>query len=262
MSVLMPCLNPGPYLPAALETLRSQSFQDWELIVQDAGSTDGSREFLEQLASEDARLHVVVEPDDGQSDALNRALHLARGVVVGWLNADDVLEAGALEAVAEAVNRTAGESVVYGDWGIVDAEGSPIRAYHVREWSIDRFFSHGCYIFSGAIFWPRDPLQRSGGWNASLHYCMDLDLVLRLGDCPAVHAGRQLAALRWHVAAKSSQASAGFLRESARVRLAAARTWRDRVTTLRATMVALMSMWTSTIRFGKRYSALRPTKQV
>lgn len=261
ISLLMPSMNPGPFLADALESVLSQDYPNWELLVQDACSTDGSVETLLEAARREARISVQVESDAGQSDALNRALARASGGWVGWLNADDLLCEGALTAVAGAICEEDAPITVYGDWGIIDSNDNSVRSYKVGEWSPERFESRGCYIFSGAIFWPRQLLVEAGGWSEGLHYCMDLDLVLRLRFHPAKKASGMLAVLRWHEAAKSSQYSRQFLREAWKVRQAHSQGWRQRCRLLRATAVMLASTATTSMRFGRIYSSLRPIKR-
>jgi glycosyltransferase involved in cell wall biosynthesis len=259
ISLLMPCFNAGEYLEEAIRSVLDQDYCDWELLVQDAGSSDGSQDRLRSCASADARIKVIVEPDQGQSDALNRALALASGVVVGWVNADDLLLPGALASVAAQYAES--RSIIYGDWAIVGAQNQVIREYTVTSWKANRFQLHGCYIFSGAIFWPRQLLSEAGGWRNDLHYCMDLDLVLRLSGQPASHAGRPLAALRWHAAAKSSQHGGRFRKEAWRVRRAHMHSPSSTLRLLRATAVMSLSSVTTKFRFGRWYSRFRAGKR-
>ena len=97
VSVLMPCRNAWPYLQAAVQSVLAQP-ECLELLVADGGSTDGSLEFLEQLADIDSRVHIISRSDKGPSDALNKAFRSARGTLIGWLNADDLYPAGAWPA--------------------------------------------------------------------------------------------------------------------------------------------------------------------
>ncbi len=259
ISILMPSFNAMPHLPAALDSIFEQDFQQWELLVQDAQSSDGTLELLEAAASRaPGRIRIRSEPDTGQSDALNRALRRSRGTWVCWLNADDVLLPGALAAVAGAA-RTCDEDVgvIFGDWRILTAEGGVLRAYAVSEWSWNRFFKRGCYVFSGAWFIKRELLNATGGWREHLHYAMDLDLALRLGSPPAQHARAPLAALRWHEDAKTSNAMWASFRETVRVRRPWVRSPVRVIEFVRATMQLALATATVKLRFGKFWSRLR-----
>ena len=90
VSVMMPCRNAGPFLLEAVQSVLDQK-ECLELLVADGGSTDGSLEALEELAAADSRLRIVSRCDRGPADALNQAFRVARGTLIGWLNADDLL---------------------------------------------------------------------------------------------------------------------------------------------------------------------------
>src|ERR1700743_975142 len=87
VSVVLSVRNGGSNLPKALETILNQSLSDFELIVINNGSTDGTREFLDQLT--DPRLRVYHQEDRGLAAALNRGISLARGRYVARQDHDD-----------------------------------------------------------------------------------------------------------------------------------------------------------------------------
>ena len=88
VTVLMPVYNAARYLPEALESILSQSFQDFELLVINDGSTDESREIME--ACNDSRLRIVDTPNRGATASLRLGLRLARAPYVARMDADDV----------------------------------------------------------------------------------------------------------------------------------------------------------------------------
>jgi len=85
----MPAYNAAQYIHEAIESVRKQSFQDWELIVVNDGSTDGTRSYLESLR--DVRIRIVNQENRGVSAARNAALELSRGEILTFLDADDAL---------------------------------------------------------------------------------------------------------------------------------------------------------------------------
>ena len=86
-SLAMPTRNMASHIGAAATSILSQADVDVELLVQDACSTDTTSDVLAAIGDE--RLTIVREPDQGQPDAINRALSRATGEILGWLNADD-----------------------------------------------------------------------------------------------------------------------------------------------------------------------------
>lgn len=215
VSVLVPSYNSGDFLAPALRSALDQDGVGLEVLVQDGGSADGS---LDRAAGElaDPRVHLSVEPDSGQADALNRALRRATGTWVAWLNADDLLEPGGLLALLEAAPPDA--DAVYGDFRTLDTSGRTLKRYTSAPLEVERLLRHGHYVFSGALLVRRDVLERLGGFREELHYCMDYDLLLRIAaHARSHHVARVVAGYREQPASKTSTASLGFLREHVRV---------------------------------------------
>ena len=100
--------NGMPYVRDAAASLEAQAFEDYELVVQDSASTDGTTEFLRELRRPDVR--VVSEPDAGLGDAYNRAFPRCSGEIVGTLDADNLILPDALETVDALFARIVGRS--------------------------------------------------------------------------------------------------------------------------------------------------------
>ena len=252
ISVIVPSYNSGPFLRQALLSVLEQVPAAHEVVVQDGGSTD---ETLEILRSFGERVAWVSAPDNGQSDALNRALARAAGAVVLWLNADDVLLPGALAAAAAAFVADPDLAFAYGDFDIIDGAGSLVRRYHSSPYSWEKVFAGGCYIFSGSLFVQRQTLMEIGGYDTSLRACMDFDLMLRLGGAgPSRHLGRTIAQLRMHGENKSSTIRTVFLREGFRVRHRYAhRSPRLWLTTFRSIPLTAILLATAPLRYSPRW---------
>jgi glycosyltransferase involved in cell wall biosynthesis len=216
VSVIMPSYNSASFLRQALISVLDQVPRPHEVLVQDGGSTDAT---VDALRSFGDRVSWISAPDDGQSDALNKALARATGDVVLWLNADDVLLPGAIAAASAAFASDASLEFAYGDFDMTDGAGRLMRRYTSSGYSWERVFAWGCYIFSGSLFIRRELLDAIGGYDSSLHACMDLDLLLRLRAAGrSRHLGMAIAQFRMHGTSKSSTIGLAFLREGFRVR--------------------------------------------
>jgi glycosyltransferase involved in cell wall biosynthesis len=111
-SIVTVCLNPGPDLMPTVRSVLDQEFKDFELIIKDGGSTDGS---LNALPS-DPRLMLVRRTDSSIFDAMNQALALARGELVNFLNAGDTfVDPRVLSDVADVVTVYPAVPFFYGD---------------------------------------------------------------------------------------------------------------------------------------------------
>ena len=165
------------YIERAIDSVLAQTFADWELLIQDAGSTDGTPSILERVAL-DPRIHVAVEPDDGQADAINRGLRRATGRVLGWLNADDELEPTALEQVVSAFAADDAAELVYANGTYIDAGGMYAGAYDVREFDPALLLTRD-YILQPAAFWSAGLWERVGQLDASYNWAFDWDWFIR-----------------------------------------------------------------------------------
>jgi glycosyltransferase involved in cell wall biosynthesis len=212
VSVVIPSYNSARFLGQALESALAQDPPPDEVIIQDAGSTDGTAELVREL--DDERIQFISERDEGQSDALNRGFARARGEWVVWLNADDVIYPGLL-ACADADS-----DLVYGDFDYIDEDGQTVRHFAPQpELSAERLLADGCYVFSGAAIFRRSLFERFGALDLRLRYAMDYDFYLRLA--PHVHARyvpRTLGAFRVHGESKTTGITWGLIRETASIR--------------------------------------------
>ncbi|MGB3437369.1 MAG: glycosyltransferase [Actinophytocola sp.] len=259
ISVLMPCYDAGRYLRASVDSAVGQLGPDDELVVQDACSTDGSSELLDEIAAADHRVSVRHERDDGQSDALNRALRRARGDLVCWLNADDLLLPGALAAVrAEVLAGGRTPELVVGGWQLLSANGLVLRENPAERLDHRTVLRRGCYVFSGALLVRRDVLVAGGGYAADLHYVMDFDLMLRLAARrDQLLVRHPLAALRYHRDSKSGDEVGRFFTEALGVRWRGVRHPADVPSAAVGSVVHGMAVATMGLRFGAVYSRLR-----
>lgn len=130
ISVIIPVYNVAPYLPACLDSVLAQSYADFELILVNDGSNDGSGEICNDYACRDARITVIHQANQGASAARNMALDVMQGEYVTFIDADDVVHARYLEVLHQVMNLT-GSDVVQSPYQIIDSsrrgEYSPER---------------------------------------------------------------------------------------------------------------------------------------
>ncbi|RMD80520.1 MAG: glycosyltransferase, partial [Chloroflexi bacterium] len=121
VSVLMPVFNAERYVAEAIESILRQSFQDFEFIIIDDGSTDGSLDILKRYAARDPRIRLVSRENRGLVATLNEGIELARGQWVARMDADDIalperlaLQVRHLEATK--ADFCGGAVACFGDW--------------------------------------------------------------------------------------------------------------------------------------------------
>lgn len=183
VTVVVPSFNQGRYLSTCLRSLVAQRSDDLETLVFDNVSTDGTAEVLQAFAPLVTR--VTIERDAGQSAALNRGFREARGEVIGWLNADDMLLPGTVERAVRALDEK-GADVVYGHCAHLDSSGASIGYFpYTRPFDSEELRNYNDFIPQPATFFRRSLLDRVGFLDVHLHYAMDWDLWCRFARAGA-----------------------------------------------------------------------------
>ena len=218
-TILTPVRNGMPWLPEAIRSIEAQGDQlAIEHIVYDAGSSDGSREWLTAHPSP-SRTDVFAS-DRGQADALARGFASARGRYLGWLNSDDVLEPGALAIAASLF--APGVCAVSATSLVVDADGQLLTLMSNREGTTTTALLHRQgNLPQPATFFARDAYQQCGGMNPDLVYAMDVDLWLKLSKVGTIVLRPELifSRFRVHPDAKTARNPRRMLWEDLQVRM-------------------------------------------
>jgi hypothetical protein len=181
ISVVTPSFNKAKFLEECITSVLDQDYTNLEYFIFDGGSTDGSVDIIKKY--EKYVTLWVSEPDEGQSDAINKGFRRATGELVAWINADDFFLPDAFTVVAEAYRSNPAASFYFGDGLRVDESG--------RE--ISTFFPDGRvlfnrtalvfglnYILQPSAFINRAHLVTINFLDTGLHYVMDADLWIRL----------------------------------------------------------------------------------
>lgn len=260
VSILVPSYNPGEFFEPAIRSALKQLRPGDEIVIQDAGSTDGTQDIIGVLSQEDSRVKAVVEPDQGQSDALNRALARATGNWVLWLNADDILLDGALDAVHAAVTDSTAFTVLTGDHQLLRAAGDVVDTYKGRPIETRTLLkSSTCASFSGSVLIRTSFLRELGGFETDLHCTMDYSLQFRIAAANPTQRSvdSPIGALRFHDASKSANLWKTFIKESFQLRMRYSTSASDRILGLVGTAEQLLSFLVFKIRLTPTYRRLR-----
>lgn len=113
ISVIMPVFNTKQYLEQAIESVTNQIFQDWELILVDDGSFDGSEKICDDYATKDRRIRVIHQENRGVSEARNTGIKHASGEYVQFLDSDDWLYPETLKTAYEAAINSDSDMVIF-----------------------------------------------------------------------------------------------------------------------------------------------------
>ena len=182
ISIITATYNSASTLRDTMLSVLRQGYGDWEHIVVDGRSTDGTTDILRQMEPRyGERLRWVSEPDKGLYDAMNKGLAMASGDVVGILNSDDFYTT---DDVLETIARTMDDSrvdAVYGDVHFVDEKDLSrcVRYYSsagFRRWKM-RF---GLMPAHPTFYCRRELYERYGGFDTSYRVAADFEQLLRL----------------------------------------------------------------------------------
>lgn len=106
ISIVSPCYNVEPYLPRYIDSIISQTYTDWELILVDDGSDDRSGAICDEYAARDERIRVIHKQNAGVSEARNAGIELCRGKYLAFFDTDDWIEPDTLRILSEACEST------------------------------------------------------------------------------------------------------------------------------------------------------------
>ena len=209
ISIVVPSFNQGGYIRQCIESILVQNYTSVELIIIDGGSQDDSIDIIREYKSQ---IHYwVSEPDNGQSNAINKGFKRASGDLVAWLNSDDFYLPDALAEVSKAYKQRSDASFYFGNGFRVNQSGKKKELFF-RNGYIEfnrELLTHGLnYILQPATFINASYLQKIDYLDESLHYGMDSDLWMRLSqEASPVPVAACLAASREHGETKTSTGS-------------------------------------------------------
>ncbi len=171
-SVIVPARNMERFLEETLQSVRDQTFDAFEVICIDDGSTDGTRQIADSFARQDSRFHAVAGPAKGVSAARNMGLELAKGRFVLFLDADDLLHRRALDEFQSSLTTTDAVGAVAGVQRI-DVNGQPMRGADNRQLvpaqdQLAALLRKNFVVNGGALALRTDIARQSGGFDEAL----------------------------------------------------------------------------------------------
>ncbi|SCZ55968.1 glycosyltransferase family 2 protein [Thiohalomonas denitrificans] len=181
VSVLIPTHNMGKHIATAISSALEQTYPVAEIIVVDDGSTDDTRQVMEQFR-EDGRVKYFQRDHMGQGKARNLTLELATGEFVAFLDADDLWTKDKLERQMPAFSADQEVGVVYSDVVVMDENASVQYFPKVKRYSgrITQPLFSGNFIPMSSAVARRRALDAAGGFSESLNMGLDYDLWLRV----------------------------------------------------------------------------------
>jgi glycosyltransferase involved in cell wall biosynthesis len=202
VSIITPSYNQARFLKQTIDSVLSQDYPTLEYIIVDGGSTDGSLEIIQQYT--DQLAWWVSEPDQGQTDAINKGFAHAHGEIFAWLNSDDTYQPGAITQAVEFILAHPEAALVYGDANLIDENGNAIGRFPARQTNLAGLLRGSVHIPQQATFFWARYWRQVGPLDPSFHFAMDYDLWVRLAKlAPLLYIPRLWANFRLHGQGKS-----------------------------------------------------------
>ena len=185
LSCVIPVKGERPFFKDALVSLDGQGMGDeLEVIIQ-----DGTTEYTEHTEiPKGLNVEWFREVDSGQSDALNKGFAKAKGEWLFWLNADDVLLPGALHKVQQLITHNShltSLNWIVGNQLLIDDAGKVLKCSVGNRWHDWLYKNEVPHVYGPSSFFRHELLEKVGGLDASLEYCMDWDLWVKFKDVGA-----------------------------------------------------------------------------
>jgi len=206
VSIVTPCYNSVEFIERCIQSVLSQDYPNVEHIIQDGASTDGTLDILKKYTN---RVNWISEPDNGQSDGLNRALQRCKGDFICVLNADDELLPHAASWAVAHFARYPDVAVIYGDQYDVGPDGKILNRTYGPEYDFSKIFCVENVIPAQAAFIRRVHFEQVGFYaDITRKTCPDYEMFVRIGlKFPIIHITGFVCKYRWHPGSEGHQAS-------------------------------------------------------
>jgi len=199
VSIVTPSYNQAEFIEDTILSIQNQTYPFVEHIIVDGASTDGTVEILKKYGD---NINWISEPDNGETEAVNKGFKMARGEIIGWVSSDNTLELDAVETVVSIFKHHPDIDMVSGGANIIDKNGKllevirPPAIFSLR----GLILKTGAYgMYEPATFIKKNVLKEVGMLDSSMKYAIDLDLFIRIGMKYKVeHVPHILANVRYH----------------------------------------------------------------
>ena len=187
ISVIMPAYNSEDFIAAAIESVLSQTFPDFELIVSDDGSRDGTLEIARSYAARDRRIRILSGENVGAPENGNRCLRAATRPWVARMDADDISLPDRFARLMDAARETPDVVLWGGQAVVIDRQGRRMRRIHSGPQSAEEFREFRAagkviYVISPTCLFRRDLALELGGYDPAMDGADDVELMNSLAE--------------------------------------------------------------------------------
>jgi len=195
VSIILCVRNGLPHVRDAVESVRALTYRQFELVVQDGASTDGTLEYLSAIRDLPA-VSIASAPDSGIGQGFNRALQRCTGAIVGSVDADNMLRPDALSVIVARFRERPDAAVIYGACEMVDVDGRPLHAWTPPEFDLLGLLDGAVVPPFATSFFSRAACGDELYFDESFRTVADFELWLRLSHLPILRVPEVIGAVR------------------------------------------------------------------
>lgn len=216
ISIVTCSYNQVEFIRQNIESVLNQNYPNFEHLIIDGGSTDGTVEILKEYP----HLDWVSEPDRGQSDALNKGFRRSTGDIIAWINSDDMLAPNALFNINNFFEQNPDKSVVIGNQVLIDRNGNILKVIPAEAFTLNSLLNtRHCSVMQNSTLIRRSVFNEVGFLDEDFHYTMDLELFVRIAQKYTTYTiNKDLAYFRMWDGSKTGSSQLQFYKEIIKVK--------------------------------------------
>lgn len=201
ISIVLPVYNCESYVADAIQSILNQSFANFELIIINDGSTDGSGSIARHFKELDARVIIIEQENKGLVFSLNKGIEIAQAEYIARMDADDISMPNRLKLQYEKMNEDSQIAVLGSFTKIIDEHGQEVGLgfYPVHSNDVTRLLYRGSPVAHPAVMMRKKVVQAVGGYREKFLHCEDYDLWLRIIETGYVIANLPKLLLKYRV---------------------------------------------------------------
>lgn len=177
ISIVTPTLNQAQYITDTIESVLNQNYKNFEHIVIDGNSNDGTLDILKSYK----HIRWISEPDKGAANAINKGLKLTSGDVVTWLNSDDYYDSGVFEKVNELFSLKSELDFICGNLTYIDENKNILLEDKTHNYDLDYLINYSADVVrQPSTFFTKRLLKKTGFLDEDLKFAFDYELFIRM----------------------------------------------------------------------------------
>lgn len=182
VTVLMTVYNDEKFIEQSIKSILGQTFSDYEFIIVNDGSRDGTKEIIEKFRKNDSRIKVIHQENSGTTIASNKGLGEATGKYVARLDSDDISFPYRLEKEVQYLENNPNVALIGGGCEIIDEIGNVVGVRNVNPRDLKKTLQSRCFYQQSDVMYKRELVVTLGGYRSKFRNAQDYDLWLRISE--------------------------------------------------------------------------------